>query len=125
FWFEWHLFGADPAGYHVVNVLLHAACAVLLGTALARLRVPGAWGAALLFAIHPVEVESVAWISERKNTLSMLLALVSLLAWIRFERLDLEPGSPGPPAGLDARRRARAYATLLVAFFAALLAKTA
>jgi tetratricopeptide (TPR) repeat protein len=84
FWVEHLLWGDATLGYHLVNVLLHATTACLFGTLLRRLAVPGAWLAALLFALHPVCVESVAWISEQKNTLSAVFYLAAALAWLRF-----------------------------------------
>jgi protein O-mannosyl-transferase len=80
---EYALWGLDPFGYHLVNVLLHAANALLLWRLLAALKLPGGPIAAALFALHPVHVESVAWITERKNVLSGLMFLASLIAWVR------------------------------------------
>lgn len=117
FWLENKLWGLDPTGYHLTNVLLHALAAILLWRVLVRLRLPGALLAGALFAVHPIHVESVAWITERKNVLSAVCFLAALLLFLRFR----PPGEPSPGWR---KRPAIEYGLALLAFTAALLAKT-
>ena len=109
FWLEWRLWGDHTTGYRVTNVLLHTLNALLIWCLLARLGISGAWVAALVFAVHPVNVMSVAWISERKNVLSLLFALLSVLAFLRW----------------DEKRQWQWLGLAVAAFALALLSKTA
>jgi Tfp pilus assembly protein PilF len=113
FWIEYRLWGDRPFGYHAVNVALHAANALLAWTLLRRLGVPGAFWAAALFAVHPVHVESVAWVTERKNVLSTALDLSAFLAWLRFRPFDAE-----------SKGSSRFYAAALLLYLGALFSKT-
>src|SRR5271170_3949965 len=84
FWFQRQLWGLRPMPYHVVNILFHAANGVVIFFLLRRLRIPAAWLAAMVWAVHPVNVESVAWITELKNTQSGLFFFLSLLLYLKF-----------------------------------------
>lgn len=108
FWIENKLWGHWPLPYHLVSIAFHALTAFLVWRILARLEVPGAWLAAGIFALHPVMVESVAWISEIKNTLSGALCAAAALIYFKFDR----------------DRKLSAYFLALAFFLAALLTKT-
>ncbi len=81
---ERKIWGLDAAPYHWANILLHALNALLVWRVLTRLKVPAAWLGAALFALHPVQTESVAWITERKNILSLFFCLLATLSWLAF-----------------------------------------
>ncbi len=108
FWLEHKLWGFSPAGYHIVNILIHFANTVLLWRLLVRLAVPGAWFVAAVFATHPLHAESVAWIIARKDMLATLFCLSSLLVWLRF---------------VESPSRGR-YAVAILLFAAAMLSKS-
>ena len=109
FWLEYRLWGLNTTGYHLVNIFLHIANSLLLGLLLTRLKIPGGWWAAALFAVHPVQAESVAWITELKNVQSGFFFLLTLFCYLNFEE----------------RARRRWYLAALAAFLLALLSKSA
>ena len=109
FWLQQRLWGDSTTGYHLVNLLLHVGCVMLVLKILRFLRIPGAELAAIIFALHPVNVETVAWISERKNTLSGLFGLAATLSYLKF----------------DEGRRRGGYALAVSLFVLGLLSKTA
>jgi len=84
-WLQWQLWGSDTLGYHVTNIVLHLVSALLLWRLLLKFGLRLAWLGGLIFVIHPVMVESVAWIAEFKNTLSLPPALLAMLAWINYQ----------------------------------------
>jgi tetratricopeptide (TPR) repeat protein len=92
FWVQRRLWGLHPMPYHVVNILFHAANGVLVFFLLRRLRIPAAWLAAMVWAVHPVNVESVAWITELKNTQSGLFFFLSLLLYLKFAERTRQRG---------------------------------
>jgi tetratricopeptide (TPR) repeat protein len=108
FWMEHRLWGDAVLGYHLVNLSLHAAAACLVVLIVRRLALPGAWLAGLIFALHPVCVEAVAWISEQKSTLSGVFYLAAALVYLRF----------------DQSRRRSHYLFAIALFICALLSKT-
>jgi tetratricopeptide (TPR) repeat protein len=108
FWLEYRMFADGPTGYHFVNFALHTLNATLVALLVRRLGLRGAWLAAGIFALHPIMVESVAWITELKNTLSGAFYLGAALAYLRF----------------DAERRARWYSLAFAFFLLALGSKT-
>ena len=112
FWLEHRMWGDAVAGYHLTNVALHALSACLAVAIMKRLSLSGAWLAGFVFALHPVNVESVAWISEQKSTLSGVFYLAALLAYLHFY---LQP---------DQNRRKSKYLLATGLFVLALLSKT-
>jgi tetratricopeptide (TPR) repeat protein len=126
-WVEWRLWGMDPTGYRVTNLALHVLDSLLIWVILRELAIPAAFFAAMLFAIHPVNVESVAWIAQRKNELSLLFFLLSIWCYIRSQPPGVQPTGTANDraAACDTRRRNRFvwYLVSLAAFAASGLSK--
>ena len=120
YWIQQRLWGDSTSGYHLANLLLHIGCVVLVLKILRFLRVPGAELAAMIFALHPVNVETVAWISERKNTLSGFFALAATLWYLRFDE-DREGREKDGPHRCDYSN----YGFAIGLFVLGLLSKTA
>ena len=120
-WVEWRLWGMNPLGYHATNLALHVIESLLLWRVLYRLRVPGSYLAALIFAVHPVNVESVAWITQRKNLVALLFTLLTVLFFLRTGLTGRPaPSEPGPGA---LRGGAAWFVFSLFAFALAMLSK--
>jgi Flp pilus assembly protein TadD len=133
FWLDYQLWKFWTFPYHLENVLWHALAALLFWKLLLRLKLPAAWLAAALFALHPIMVESVAWICERKNVLSLVPYLGALLAYDRFapfvnQDKQSEPAIKTEAQGFSQQSRPRNawryYWLAWVLFLAALLTKT-
>jgi tetratricopeptide (TPR) repeat protein len=120
-WFEWRLWGLHPLGYHLTNLALHLGTVALFWSVLRRLRVPGAWLAALLFTVHPINVESVTWIAERKNLMALLFYLLSILWFLKSG--IAAPSAEAPPKAEPSKRPNRWYWLSLIAFILAMLSK--
>lgn len=121
FWLEYQLAGLKPTLYHFNNIALHILSAILLWRLLRRLAVPGAWLAAAIFLLHPVHVESVVWITERKNVLSLFFYLCAFHAYLRF---DPPEATETDPTRASPESRRKFYILALVFFVFALLSKT-
>ncbi len=114
YWIEYQLWGLKPAGYHIVNLLLHALASWLLFLILLRLEIRCAILAVFFFAVHPVQVESVVWVTERKNCLSIVFYFASILSWLSW----------WPLGAIAPEKNSRFYGFSLFFFLCALLSKT-
>ena len=110
-WIEWRLWTAHPTGYHVGSAILHIAEALLIWVILRRLSVPGAFLAAAVFGVHPVNVESVVWISQQKNMVAMLFFLLSILWYLKYIYLACRP-TDHVPHGASRRPAAVEHSTV-------------
>jgi Flp pilus assembly protein TadD len=124
FWLQAKTSGLSPLPFHVANLALHVVTALLVLALLRRLAVAGAEFGATLFALHPLNVESVAWITERKNVLSGALVLAACLCYLRYDELAFNTEQPSE-ADERARRRRWLWGASFSLFVLALCAKTA
>jgi len=124
FWLQAKTTGLSPLPFHALNVVLHAAAAVLLLFVLRRLAIAGAELATALFAIHPLNVESVAWVTERKNVLSGVLVFAACLAYLSYDEAAFA-SERATDSGARASRARRHWWFALLLFVLALAAKTA
>jgi tetratricopeptide (TPR) repeat protein len=120
FWALHKVVGLNPLPYHLLNVFLHAASAILLWRVLKQLQIRGAWLGAALWALHPVMVQSVAWITEVKNTQSCLFYLLSIFFFLRWED---QGGAVSRPERQTGDRRSFGFALSLFFFLLATLSK--
>jgi len=121
FWALHKFFGLNPLPYHLLNIFLHAASAILLWRVLCVLRVRGAWLGAALWALHPVMVQSVAWVTELKNTQSCVFYLLSILFFLNWE--DQGGAVSTPPQRRIGDRRSLVLVLSLLFFLLATLSK--
>ena len=122
FWTLHKFFGLSPLPYHLLNISFHVASAILLWRILQVLRVRGAWLGAALWALHPVMVQSVAWVTELKNTQSCVFYLLSILFFLKWE--DQGGAVSRPPQRRTEDRRSLVFALSLLLFLLATLSKT-
>ncbi len=130
-WIEWRLWGMNSTGYRATNLILHIIDSLLIWIILRKLSIPGAFFAAMIFAVHPVNVESVAWIAQRKNLMAMLFFLMSILCYLRQFSLNCSDNaqrsrhSPcaDPAHGVRGLLIGRWYWLSLAAFVLAMLSK--
>ena len=123
FWALHRIVGLTPWPYHLLNVLLHAGSALLLWQVLRQLNVRGAWLGAALWALHPVMVQSVAWVTELKNTQSCLFYLLSIFCFLKWDDAIQGRAISSSPLRRSGDRRSLLFASSLVFFILATLSK--
>ncbi len=123
---EYHLWGLQTLPYHLVNVLFQAANAVLLWLILRRLELSSAWLVAALFAIHPIQVETVGWVAEIKNLLSGFFYFLALLSFLKFIGVGPKAAALSSSANTEKLyQNHQLYVISTILFLLGLLSKTA